>query len=304
MTVYIRALLIVTLLLLLLFPLAGGVGLQGQQPASAVSDSDPEPPDGLRFAVMGDTGTGDAFQFKIATHMLNEHKRRSYDFVLMLGDNIYGGDFKKIGKVFEEPYGPLLERGVKFYATLGNHDQRCADEEISYPLFNMNRRRAYSFAPRGDLVEFFTIDSTALLEGQLTDQLQWLDSALEASKARWKIAFFHHPIYSPGTRHGDNGAMISMVGPILKRRGARVVMTGHEHFFAKLRPVDGIDYIISGAGGKLHQGGLRKAGPRLEAGNDQMRHFLVVTLTPDRLVYSAIAETGKVIHRGTIRFQQ
>ncbi len=301
---YLRALFIISLLLFL--PLASIRSDQSQSaspPASAVDASEEEPDGGLRFAIVGDTGTGDEYQHKIARLMLNEHKRRSFDFVLMLGDNIYGGDFKKIGKVFEEPYRPLLERGVKFFATLGNHDIRCDEEEMSYAAFNMGGRRAYNFAPAGDLVEFFTIDSTSLLEGQHTDQLQWLDGALAASRARWKIAFFHHPPYSPGTRHGNNGDMISSVVPVLKRGGVRAVFTGHEHFFARLPPVDGIDYIISGAGGKLHKGGLRNAGKTVVAGSDQHRHFLIVTLVEDRLSFAAIDERGKTIYRGSIRFQ-
>jgi 3',5'-cyclic AMP phosphodiesterase CpdA len=171
---------------------------------------------------------------------------------------------------------------------------------MSYSGFNMGGRRAYSFAPSGDLVEFFTIDSTSILEGAHLDQIQWLEGALAASKAKWKIAFFHHPPYSPGTRHGDDPGMISTVVPVLKRGGVRVVLTGHEHFFARLRPVDGIDYIISGAGGKLHRGGLREAGAAMVSGNDQLRHFLIVTLTEDRLSFTAIDENGKQLHRGSV----
>jgi hypothetical protein len=297
---YLRALFIITLLSF--FPFAS-IHSQSQSPPASAADSGEEPSGGLRFAVVGDTGTGESYQLKIARQMLNEHRRRPFDFVLMTGDNIYGGDFKRIGKVFEEPYRGLLERGVKFFATLGNHDIRCDEEEMSYAGFNMGGRRAYSFAPAGDLVEFFTLDSTSLLEGKHLDQLPWLESALAASRARWKIAFFHHPPYSPGTRHGNNGDMISTVVPILKRGGVRVVFTGHEHFFARLPAIDGIDYIISGAGGKLHKGGLREAGGTILAGNDQLRHFLIVTLAEDRLSFAAIDENGRTIHRASIRLR-
>jgi hypothetical protein len=43
-----------------------------------------------------------------------------FDFVIMLGDNIYGGhsqnDFQR---KFEVPYKPLLDAGVKFYGLSG-----------------------------------------------------------------------------------------------------------------------------------------------------------------------------------------
>ncbi|MEW6211799.1 MAG: metallophosphoesterase [Acidobacteriota bacterium] len=298
---YLRVLFIISLLLFFPFASIHSQSQSAPPPASAADSNEEEPSSGLRFAVVGDTGTGETYQLKIARQMLNEYKRRPFDFVLMMGDNIYGGDFKRIGQVFEEPYRALLERGVKFFATLGNHDIRCEQEEMTYPAFNMGGRRAYNFAPAGDLVEFFTIDSTSLLEGAHLDQLPWLEGALAASRARWKIAFFHHPPYSPGTRHGNNGDMISTVVPVLKRGSVRVVFTGHEHFFARLPAVDGIDYIISGAGGKLHKGGLRKAGKTILAGNDQLRHFLIVTLVEDQLSFAAIDENGRQIHRASIR---
>jgi hypothetical protein len=171
---------------------------------------------------------------------------------------------------------------------------------MNYPLFNMGGRRAYSFAPAGGLVEFFTIDTTSLLLGAHLEQIPWLESALAASRARWKIVFFHHPPYSPGRRHGNNEHLLARLVPVFKRGGARVVLSGHEHFFAKLRPVDGIDYIISGSGGKLHNGGLRGRMSEVIAGNDQLRHFLIVTLTQDHFDFSAIAETDELIHRGSI----
>jgi 3',5'-cyclic AMP phosphodiesterase CpdA len=253
----------------------------------------------LRFAVIGDTGTGDEPQLAVARQMVAEYERERYELVLMLGDNIYGGGFNKIAKVFEIPYAKLLDSGVKFYAALGNHDQVSADQQITYSKFNMGKRRWYSFKPEGDLVEFFALDSTPLLSGRLLEQMEWLDKELAQSKAKWKIAFFHHPPYSPGRRHGDNPIMLSRVVPVLKRHKVRVVLTGHEHFFAKLRPQDGIDYIISGSGGKIHRGGLRTDHPNLEAGNDQLHHFLIVTLTEESFAYAAIAGTGEVIHHGS-----
>ena len=77
----------------------------------------------VRFAVIGDSGTGEKPQFQAAGQMASLHAIFSFDFALMLGDNIYGAktpeDFRE---KFQEPYQPLLDAGVKFYASLGNHD--------------------------------------------------------------------------------------------------------------------------------------------------------------------------------------
>lgn len=257
-------------------------------------------PELLRFAVIGDTGTGDRFQLAVAKQMVAEYERDPYPMVLMLGDNCYGGKFLGREKlVFETPYAKLIDDGVKFFATLGNHDQKSAADQLAYKPFHMGGQRTYSVAPAGDLVEFFTFDSTLVVEQNDTAQLEWLDRALGASKANWKIVFIHHPPYSPGKRHGDNPILEQRLCPILEKHGVRVVMTGHEHFFAKMRENKGVDYIISGSGGKIHNGGILPD-ERMEAGNDKVHQFLSVTLTPDTFEFSVIAETGDVIYRGSI----
>lgn len=261
----------------------------------------PVTPASIRFAVIGDSGTGEAAQFAVAKQMVTEYDRSPFPFVLMLGDNLYGGNWSKRYKlVFEEPYRPLLDRGVFFYATLGNHDQASAKEQTKYQHFNMDGNSRYNFKPAGDLVEFFTFNSSPLSERGDTSELGWLDQALADSKANWKIVFCHHPPYSPGKRHGDDKILVAKLVPILQKHGVRVVMTGHEHFFASLPNIDGISYLISGSAGKIHKGGLNPKDPRLESGNDKMHHFLSVTLTADELTYAVIDGTGAVLFRGTI----
>lgn len=81
----------------------------------------------VRFAVIGDSGTGDQHQYKLAEQMARWHQRWPYSLVLMLGDNIYGswwrgGRKQDFEKKFDQPYAELLRRGVVFRAALGNHD--------------------------------------------------------------------------------------------------------------------------------------------------------------------------------------
>ncbi len=98
---------------------------QSSLPASA-SQIDlrlPLHPKSVRFAVIGDSGTGGSAQYEIAKEMEAYRELVGFDFVIMLGDNIYGGDSpKNFVRKFELPYKPLLDAGVKFYASLGNHD--------------------------------------------------------------------------------------------------------------------------------------------------------------------------------------
>jgi hypothetical protein len=104
-------------------------------------------PQSLAFAVIGDSGDGSKAQYAIAQQMVDHRQKTPFDFVLMLGDNIYGGGKPKYFKQeFEDPYKELLSGGVKFYAALGNHDALEADYHVSYKDFNMGGKRYYNFA--------------------------------------------------------------------------------------------------------------------------------------------------------------
>ena len=81
----------------------------------------------VKFAAIGDNGTGGSEQIQVGAQMVKSHAAFPFDFVIMLGDNMYGGqspaDFVK---KFEQPYAALLTAGVKFQASLGNHDHPAA----------------------------------------------------------------------------------------------------------------------------------------------------------------------------------
>src|ERR1700736_2066336 len=100
----------------------------------------------LTFAVLGDFGTGEQPQYQLAEQMAVLHGRFKYDFVLLVGDNLYGSERPQdFQKKFELPYKPLLDAGVKFYAALGNHDAR---EQRFYKLFHMEGKLYYAFSPK------------------------------------------------------------------------------------------------------------------------------------------------------------
>jgi predicted MPP superfamily phosphohydrolase len=119
--------------------------------------------DSVRFAVIGDSGAGSQKQYELAALMAQFRRKFPFDFVIMLGDNIYGSnkpsDFEK---KFERPYKAMLDDGVSFYATLGNHDN---PNQRFYKLFNMKEQRYYSFS-KGN-VRFFVLDSNYMDPKQL-----------------------------------------------------------------------------------------------------------------------------------------
>src|SRR3954470_19756404 len=109
----------------------------------------------------------------------------------------------------------------------------------------MNGERYYRFS-RGD-VEFFVLDSN-YMDPQ---QLKWIGDSLQGSKAKWKIAYFHHPLYNFGKHHGPDLDLRSQLEPLFKKFGVNVVFSGHEHVYEKMKPIENIYYFVMGSSGKL-----------------------------------------------------
>jgi len=259
----------------------------------------------VRFAVIGDFGTGGEHQKKVADQMVIWHDRYGYEFVITVGDNIYPfANPKDYQKKFEIPYAELLHRGVRFYATLGNHDVKFGRWKyaVQYPPFNMNGQRYYTFTQGGGSVQFFALDSTTLSSGQRDEtQLRWLRREFAASTARWKIAYFHHPLYSSGK--WPVRADVKMrrgLEPLLIEGGVRVVFSGHDHVYERIAPQHGIYYFVTGSAGKLRRRGFdRRTGLTLN-GNSQVRHFLFVEIEDSEMRFQAVSENGDLIDSGSI----
>lgn len=146
----------------------------------------------VRFAVIGDTGSGSARQREVSNMMVQYRALFPFEFVLMMGDNLYGGESPQdFAKKFSDPYKPLLDNKIKFYATLGNHD---LPQEVNYANFNMNGKEYYRFK-KGN-VAFYSLNSNYMD----TKQVQWLEDELSKDHSEWKICFFHHPLYSSPRR--------------------------------------------------------------------------------------------------------
>jgi 3',5'-cyclic AMP phosphodiesterase CpdA len=254
--------------------------------------------DRVRFAVIGDWGTGESDQDAIARQMMETYRRAPFDFVLTAGDNIYpSGSGRDFIKKFEQPFTALLRERVNFYAALGNHDIREGRrDQCQYPLFNMGGHCYYSLRRGEGLAEFFMLDSTDFDRAQ-TD---WLEQALRASTAKWKIAVFHHPLYSSGKRHGHDLKLRRLLEPLFQRHQVNVAFSGHDHIYERSKPQHGIHYFVTGAGGKIRRGGVNLKSPTREVSYDQDNHFMLIELDDRQLRFQSLSETGLLIDRGAI----
>jgi 3',5'-cyclic AMP phosphodiesterase CpdA len=252
----------------------------------------PNSKDSLHFAILGDTGTGGKAQYQTGEQVVAFRRVFPFDLALMLGDNMYGGENPKdfVSK-FERPYANLLSSGVKFYAALGNHDDV---NQKDYKLFNMKGKRYYTFKPK-DGIRFFALDSNYMDK----EQLEWLEKELSSSGSDWKIAFFHHPLYSSGERHGPDQELRRVLEPLFLKYGVSVVFTGHEHFYERLKPQKGIHYFIAGGSAKLREGNIGRT-EQTAVGFDTDNTFMLCEIDGDRMYFQTISRPGRTVDSGVI----
>ena len=270
-------------------PSAPAPGTVQEQPVGALPNADGS----LKFAVIGDMGVATRAQYEVAQQMETQRQRFDFKAVLMVGDNLYGPERPAdYAAKFERPYATLLSAGVKFYAALGNHDER---EQRRYEHFNMSGEYYYTWKPGEQDVRFFFLESTYPDE----TQLQWMNDEMSKSREKWKIVVFHHPPYSSGGRHGSNLPIRRAWEPLFIKYNVSVAFTGHEHFYERIKPQQGILYFISGAAGKLSPGDIREGSALTAAGFDRDQSFMLVEIKDDVMFFQSVSRTGRVVDSGS-----
>ena len=284
--------------LALAFIVAFGTLASGWQTATqtitAIPLTMPNKAGSLKFGVLGDFGTGEPDQYQMAATMARVYQGFKFELMILVGDNLYGSERPQDFRLkFEQPYKPLLDGGVVFRASLGNHDAR---EQRSYKPFNMNGELYYSFKAPAQSVRFFALEST-YMEPQ---QIVWFEKELKGSNEDWKIAFFHHPLYSSAGRHGSDLQLRNRLEPLLVTYNVSVAFTGHDHVYERVKPQKDITYFVAGSGGKLAPGDLDRSSPIMAKGLDTEQAFLIAEIIGDEMTFNAISRSGKVIDSGTI----
>ncbi|UCD99859.1 MAG: metallophosphoesterase [Chloroflexota bacterium] len=220
--------------------------------ATALPPTSTPGPQPLRFAVIGDYGSGDRMEGDVAALV------RSWqpDLVITTGDNNYPDGTaetidENIGQFYHQFISPYLgsygegAQENRFFPSLGNHDWHAAAAQPYLDYFNLpGNERYYDFT--WGSVHFFALDSNKEEPdgAELSStQANWLQSRLSNSGSPWKIVYMHHPPYSSG-RHGS---IKRMQWPFAEW-GADVVISGHDHTYERISR-DGILYIVNGLGG-------------------------------------------------------
>jgi tartrate-resistant acid phosphatase type 5 len=307
---------LILLLLAMALLLVGSGGQGGRFDASACS-ADPsglparEPetpaPGALRFAVIGDFGSGSGHEAAVA----NLVKSWNPDFIVAVGDDRYGArDYDAVVGQFYCDYLKDARSGAhcsggtgtvnRFFPALGNHDYSDGGglaEYLSYftlpgaeiPAGSRTGQERYYDFIQGP-VHFFVLDSMGALVSRtdMAAQKKWLEKGLAASSTPWQLVLLHHAPYSSGT-HGSTAAM---QWPY-QAWGADAVLAGHDHTYERLQ-IGEIPYFVNGLGG-MSRYNFKKpvAGSRVRYNADY--GALLVTASDTDLTYDFVSRTGKVI---------
>jgi 3',5'-cyclic AMP phosphodiesterase CpdA len=243
----------------------------------------------FRFAVIGDFGTGNSLHRAVAARMCRWHKnRRQFDLVVTTGDNVYpDGARRHFRAAFFRPYRYLRNRGVRFRASLGNHDVLTNDgrPELREPRFGMKAR---NYIVRRSGVRFVIVNSNNL-------NRPWLRSALTTELGdRWTVVVFHHPVFSPETGHGSTSGFRPVLPRMFARKDVDLVLNGHDHIYAASKPLRRIRYVVSGGGGAPLYGCSNKW---FSAACRARHHWLPVETDATDIEVRAVPSRGRPFHK-------
>jgi 3',5'-cyclic AMP phosphodiesterase CpdA len=260
----------------------------------------------LRFAAIGDNGSGGRQAMAVATRLAETYRELPFGLVALLGDISYYGNFEeRYAEVFAKPMAPLIDAGVGFELAIGNHDRdlRHSDsglKEIEAELRLLGTPGLYYTTTHGP-VDFFFLDSSvpgAFGPGSST-QWEWLDDSLASSTSQWKVVALHHPLYSSG-HHGSTLDARERLEPILVRHHVDLVLAGHDHNYERTHPQQGVTYVVSGGGCKTTAVGRSS----FTAASASILQFLVVDIDDDHLEGRCIRVDGAVADRFALRARE
>jgi len=193
------------------------------------------------------------------------------------------------------PDSPVSEAN-RFFPSPGNHDWDTGTLDPYIDYFELPGNERYYNFRRGP-VEFFALDSDPLEPDGVTAtsvQAFWLQQAMEASTAPFKLVYMHHPPYSSGS-HGDT---TYMQWPF-EEWGASLVSAGHDHTYERLR-VGALTHVINGSGGiDLRDFDTWSAGSQVQ---DEVNHGAQRVVADNRqLTIEFISVAGGVVDQYTHR---
>lgn len=162
------------------------------------------------------------------------------DLLLAIGDVTDDGLYSDLDNNLFSKMGAVLA-AAPLYWTPGNHDVRDGFAACREAFVLPGDEQSYSFEYADALI--------VSLNAEDLPGTAWLASTLAASSKPWKIVFFHEPAYSPDGGHGEYDAIRDQYVPVMEQHGVQLIISGHNHFYYRSSPINGIVQLITGPTG-------------------------------------------------------
>ncbi|MGH7825710.1 MAG: metallophosphoesterase [Candidatus Binatia bacterium] len=245
----------------------------------------------FKFAVFGDSGSGEPQQYRVARQM----EQQNVDFVLHTGDLVYrrGAD-KDYPLRFYHPYKNLLAR-IPFFPAIGNHDTRTANGQPWLDNFVLpGEERFYSFSYGNAF--FVALDSNRVN----VNSARWLEAQLAGTGKLWKFVFFHEPPFSNHIERSGSAGVRRLWVPLFEKYNVDIVFSGHDHMYTRFKPRDGVAYVIEGLGGRSLSEERPHANDVAFTDNSEYGFGLIDIAGPE-LVFRHMTANGNVLDTFTLK---
>ena len=188
-----------------------------------------------------------------------------------------------------------INRSVASFPTPGNHEYPQIDGKrglapLYRPQFTLPGNGIAGLEESNYFVDIQGVRMISLNSNERqAEQAAWLDKLLSAGHAnRWVVATFHHPIYS-SAKGRDNPQLREMWQPLFDKHKVDLVLTGHDHTYARTNLVGGTVYVVSVSGPKMY---TLERNPRMMRAAANTQLFQIVRIDGGTLQYEARTATG------------
>lgn len=251
------------------------------------------------FGFVGDTQLGEG----IVDVVFDRFEKAGVEFVLHLGDIV---DDASSSHQWKYVLDEARRHHIRLRPVVGNHDRLIGTSDRGETRFREFfpdlPDTFYRFSHRG--LEFVMLNSERSL-WPWTEQARFLTTALggltDSSAGDTAIVCLHRPVFTCGRRDLANQFLRRVwLHSRLVETPARLVLSGHHHYYDRTKPLDGITYVVSGGGShKLYPAAEpNEATATFRAG---LNHYGLVDVYADRLEVRVLDVDDRPLDRFTIR---
>jgi hypothetical protein len=222
--------------------------------------------------------------------------------IMAVGDLAYPDGTKENFACYEKTWGRVKSRTRP---AAGNHEFHSAGATVYFNYFGAAagdpRNGYYSYELGGWHIVVLNSECSDIGGCDAASrQVQWLRADLAAHPAACTLAYWHKPLFSSGSAHGNDYEMKAFWQALYDAHAA-VVINGHDHNYERFAPQNpegasdaarGIREFVVGTGGKNHRP-ILLAKPNSESRNADAYGVLKLTLRPGAYDWQFVPEAGK-----------